>query len=119
LDLLWTNPNPTSAFNAQTLSIDLSGYESVVIQAKGWNATETYTPLKTLIPKDGKPYAICGNQANYTEKGEISESFGMYVRLVTVNDDGITFTTAHTSLSNTNNQACIPLEIYGCGISLE
>ena len=119
LDLLWTNPNPTSAFNAQTLSIDLSGYESVVIQSKGWFENAEYTPLKILVPKNGNQYIIAGNQHNYTESGKINDSIGVYMRLVTVNDDGITFTNAYVSDSQTNNQACIPLEIYGCGITLE
>jgi len=31
MDLLWTNPNPTSAFNPQTVSLDLSEYDLILI----------------------------------------------------------------------------------------
>lgn len=118
LDLLWTNPNPTSAFAAQTLSIDLSGYESIIIQAKGWQPVTTYTPLKILIPKDGKQHTIIGNQNDFDGKMSTYE-YTWYARGVTVTDDSIVFTTGYVTGSSTGTGACIPLEIYGCGISLE
>lgn len=39
--LLWTNPNPTSAFSAQTISIDLSGYDEIEI----WHSEESASML--------------------------------------------------------------------------
>lgn len=31
IDLLWTNPSPTASFSAKTVSLDLSGYDSVMV----------------------------------------------------------------------------------------
>ena len=118
-ELLWTNPAPTSLFNAQTLSIDLSNYESVIIQAKGWYAENTYTPLEIIIPKDGKPHLIVGNQADYTGKMGIY-THTWYAREVTLTNDSIIFGGGYvTGANGSRNDACIPLEIYGTGLSLE
>lgn len=118
-ELLWTNPAPTSLFNAQTLSIDLSGYESVIIQAKGWYTVNTYTPLKIMIPKDGKPHLIIGNQADYTGKMGVYANI-WYAREATLTNDSIIFGNGYVTGSNgAKNDACIPLEIYGTGLSLE
>lgn len=54
IDLLWTNPNPTSSFNAQTLPIPWEGYTFIYIecytpQGSGLDAhTET-----SVVPTDG------------------------------------------------------------------
>ena len=40
--LLWTNPNPTSAFAAQTISVDISEYSFVAIEFKSHRAVEDF-----------------------------------------------------------------------------
>lgn len=119
LDLLWTNPNPESVFPAQTLSIDLSGYESVVIVSKGYNTVSTYLPLKILIPKNGKQYTIIGNQNNFNGGNIGTYAYTYFGREVIVNDNSIVFSTGYITSSALEDNACIPLEIYGCGIILE
>lgn len=118
-ELLWTNPAPTSVFDAQTLSIDLSGYESVIIQAKGWYSENNYTPLKIMIPKDGKPHVIVGNQSDYT--GNMSAyTYTWYARTVTLTNNSIIFSSGYvTGVNGARSDACIPLKIYGTGLSLE
>ena len=39
--LLWENPNPNSAFAAQTISLDLSKYSMVAIVSKHWNDNDS------------------------------------------------------------------------------
>ena len=103
-NLLWTNSSPTTAFNPQTLSLDLSKYDGIVIYQK--NLT-TVTPnldntSQNYIPKDGitryiaSPYA--GNDLR---------------RQVTVTNTGITFGNGINGASTTQNTVTIPLEIYG------
>ena len=36
MDLLWTNPNPTSAMAALTINIDLTEYDLLLISVNGW-----------------------------------------------------------------------------------
>lgn len=40
--LLWTNPNPTSAFAAQTISVDISEYSFVAIEFKTHKNVEDF-----------------------------------------------------------------------------
>ena len=48
-ELLWTNPSPTSAFPAQTLSIDLSNYDAVIVSIK---AQITYSEIESCADID-------------------------------------------------------------------
>jgi hypothetical protein len=117
VDLLWTNPTPTKTFDAQTVSIDLSGYESVIIVSKGWYATATYTPFKIIIPKDNIAHLINGIQKDWTPGSSLT-NFETYHRWATANDSGVIFSKGWAN-GTTGVNACIPLEIYGCGVTLE
>lgn len=114
--LLWLNPDPSSSsgFAAQTLSIDLSDYEAVIIRCsmgKDYN-TDTQKPyqLFNYVPKDGITHYI-GSLLN--SSGTTSANWG---RQVTVTDSGITFSTAGypaSTLASNNAGMIIPIEIYG------
>ena len=102
--LLWTNPNPTSAFNAQTIPLDFSNYDAIEIIIRADTAnTYTLAPIVTEVGKGG----IAFNSTAYNS-----------VRQFTTTTSGITFTAAtyyssygNWSASSTN--ALIPVKIYG------
>ena len=103
--LLWTNPNPTSEFSAQTISLDLSKYDAIKIDynAYGIKSEETYVGkscrLSSVSP-GGSSYYIT---ARYRD--------------CKVMTDGIKFDDGYTSYAvatpDTNNANCIPYKIYG------
>lgn len=101
--LLWTNPNPTSNFAAQTIPIDLSKYSFLLIC---YNQTPTGARWGSVFqPKDGAQYfvtiGIDSTSNNY-----------YYKRAAAATDTGITFT---NGFQNTTSGAgyAIPKYIYG------
>ena len=103
--LLWTNPNVQSAFNGQTLSVDLSKADYVEI------VVNYHTSLQ-----DEKHYIIPKNQADSvigTRYGSISSGGDIDGRYVNCTDTSITFGNARTNVSDTNRQNyVIPARIY-------
>ena len=103
--LLWTNPNPTSEFSAQAISLDLSKYDMVKIDynAYGIKSEETYVGKSCRLS-----IVSPGGAAMY-----ITARF----RDCTVMTDGIKFDEGRTSYavatSDINNANCIPYKIYG------
>ena len=98
-DLLWTNPSPSSAFSNQTVSIDLSNYDAVLILVKHGTAQSAdtsydnyhcvyYTPVGTTGAALSAP-----TQSNY--------------RTYNVSTSGVQFATA------SNTSASIPCKIWG------
>lgn len=62
-DLLWTNPSPTSAFAAQTVALDLSGYDGVKIKLKRINNNAVYSIHELRL---GERYDIGENVVSTT-----------------------------------------------------
>ncbi len=100
--LLWTNPNPTATFAGQTIAIDLSDYDEVSIVVAMYSAnsiqyTETYDGKvgEHLIISD----FFLANNSGITRLCDIASS-------------GVTFTAGYAGEA-VNNDACIPLRIYG------
>jgi hypothetical protein len=52
-NLLWTNPDTTAAFAAQTISLDLSDYNEVEIVAQHWSNNGTKVMAKAEIGNVG------------------------------------------------------------------
>ena len=106
VDTLWTNANPSSAFAAQTLTIDLTGYEMILVNYK-WAATST-TELFTVISYneigEGATVAAIYNARSYRE-------FQVVVTGLQIADcyhsDTVTGTMA------VNNNYMVPYKIYG------
>lgn len=100
VDLLWTNPNPTSNFSAQTVSIDLSGYDAVRI---------------TFIANMGSP--VC-----YTQEADIdsydhllsvvSAAPARQSRSFTLSSTGIVFANGATG-NTSGSQYGVPIKIWG------
>ena len=112
--LLWTNSDPSAGFAAQTLSMDLSKYEGVVIRVSvGTNYnTDALKPYQTFnyIPKDGVAHYL------HSLLDTSGTSNAYWARQVTVTDSGITFSIAGypaSTLATTSTNVMIPTEIYG------
>ena len=108
LVLLWTNPNPTASFSAQTVNIDLSSYDGVVIDSAR-NDSGYFT--RKVIQKGYNGYSF---------SGWIQPSgFGLNCRLCRVEESGIIFNDAYvyqyagSGSGNVLNTMHIPLKIYG------
>lgn len=73
---LWTNPNPTSAFAQQTISLDLSDYDAILIEC---NTAGSGTGTTTQLGFVGTTVRL------------MAEIYQIHRRLATINSDGITF----------------------------
>lgn len=98
IELLWTNPSPSANFPAQTLSLDLTDYDAVIIELKH-NASATQVRRELCI----KGYT---NRVLTSANGQLIGG-DMWGRNVTVNEDSLVFGTPTTA----SNQ--IPTRIYG------
>jgi len=98
--LLWTNASPTSAFAAQTVALDLSGYDAIILVNMYW--TNNSLCRSHYIPIDGNPYG-CPVQ-NYA---------GAWAgRTCTATASGVVFD-AGVGTSGIDNSGGLPFEIYG------
>ena len=97
---LWENASPTSAFAAQTVSLDLSGYDYVIIDAvanvQNWIITQSFVFARNkdaniLIPSTGS----------------------LHSRDIHTKNNGIQFDGGNSGQSAIN-QSCVPIRI--CGI---
>lgn len=108
MKLLWTNPNPTANFAAQTVSLDLSGYDAYGVVSM-FSASYQYTMPLCVFPCDinHKAYVMCNARTANNTGG----------RLINFSTTGLAFEAASYS-GSTNNSYCIPYKIYGIrGIS--
>lgn len=104
LELLWTNSAPTSAFAQQTVALDLTDYDAVVIEC---NTAGSGTGTTAQLGFVGTTVRL------------MAEIYQIHRRLATINSDGITFgnnyylpTYANGSESASNGYL-IPTRIYG------
>lgn len=101
MELLWTNPSPSSNFAAQTVSLDLSSYDAVFL--KCYTTTDTPRYFTCLFMVDGNiwtMYAVGGAASN------------RYNRLVTVSDTGLVFAGGYSN-GTAGSAHAIPIEVYG------
>lgn len=116
MDLLWTNPSPTSTFAAQTISLDLSKYTIFIIITKPYaaaNYTDNYqygASASSVIIKNIK--------ASITTPAPVNR-----FREVVINDSSVQFSAAYSFSTYTGtaaadgNDTVIPLYIYGIKMS--
>ena len=113
MTLLWTNASPSSSFAAQTVSLDLSGYDAVFVISNMMTTGENNTGV---FVKKG-----LATETNIVMYGAIVAASAMTVqrRGVTATDTGVVFSDAKlkaatsTSAGSTENSRCIPLYIFG------
>ena len=107
LTLLWDNPSPDNSFAAQTINIDLSGYDWFAVRAKFSNASPSNLPLAIFtVDEDGKRIQSVA--------GDTSRVGSRYFQYSTT-DMTMTFQVAYYN-GSTNNSSCVPLEIYGVNL---
>ena len=107
---LWANASPTSDFAAQTISLNLNGYEYVLVRylySTGYQDIDQIAIVKV------------GRDAYLTFTGVASTNIYLSQRTINVGSDSVTFgkpvykTYASTSNPTANNKYCIPVEIIG------
>lgn len=110
IDLLWTNANPNSSFSGQTISLNLSDYEFVVIQLK-WNSSSAKAVMSSILhtnTDEGTTIAAVYNARVYRE--------------VSITNAGIQFVDCYYAANysaavSVNNAYCVPYKIYGIKLS--
>lgn len=105
-DLLWTNTNIHAAFPAQTISLDLSNYDAVLIKLTVNNTSqyESTTVEATAICFKGKAAASFNGIVN-------NQTFNME-RVAIVSNSGIEFSTGYAN-AVAGDQYAVPLQIWG------
>lgn len=107
MDLLWENADPTSAFTAQTISLDLSGYQSVIIKFILDNAYSSYSNVVTYTLGMVDTYSGIVLMS-LTTSGSSREHYRQY----TISSSGVAFLGGYRS-SDARNSVFVPIEIYG------
>ena len=115
MDLLWTNPDPNSAFTPQTISLDLSSYSMVYIVFKissdaGYTLLGGSLGLKRDTLNDTDNTFVFGIQNNTAGSGFVYYAQRNYG----VSSSGIIFSIGMNAFSGaTQNNYGIPYQIYG------
>lgn len=107
--LLWTNPNPSAAFGAQTVSVDLKKYTGVIIKFYDTHTVQRYIYVpKVAITSDNCPAVVNPGDTFWRPSSA-------QVRLVTaISDSSVTFARGRfVSDDTTNDNVLKPLAIYG------
>lgn len=100
---LWTNPNPTSNFAAQTVSLDLSGWSFIAI-VTSFSASHDYQTTHLVRVGDTSPL----------DTGNLFTTMYTAKRSASVSSNGVTFSTGYRNTTETTGtNYCIPLAVYG------
>ena len=105
LDLVWTNASPTSNFSAQTVSLDLSDYQAVIIMFGSSTAWETLYPV--IIPIGLTEDSYIG-LAGKTNRYRVCNPSSTGVRF----ENGAQYS-SYNSTASTTSGSMIPIYIYG------
>lgn len=109
--LLWENASPTSDFAAQTISLDLSEYDRIIILMKTEPNVSNY--LNSII--EVGTYGWGQFLVNIAS----AVALRLFARKITVNSDGVIFDKGYyknvnsTSAATSSNSHVIPVKIYG------
>lgn len=101
IDLLWTNSSPASSFKAQTVSLDLSSYKSIICVAYNSISSLFCMPAVFADVQDGSGIILGSRDGRY--------------RSFTVSKNGVSFIDAQDQSAAANN-TCVPYKIYGLKI---
>jgi len=104
---LWENPSPTASFSEQTVALDLSDYDAVIVSA-GYDNSSSHRNINCFTSFVGSSGTI--DMTNYGASAR--------QRTFDVATTGIRFTATYFngSSSSIDNTTCIPLAIYGIKI---
>lgn len=119
--LLWTNASPTSAFAAQTVAVNGTGYSGYLVEVGGVrNETSNSGSLNiTFVPMNSAYKAV--SSQSYLNSSEANPFY--YMRMVTsATENGITFSTGSYGKPATGSMAgtnyAIPTRIWGVKFTL-
>lgn len=101
MDLLWTNSSPTSSFSAQTISLDMSGYTSILVYF--YISTTINDLLPLLCLPNGSTYRACFTNGINNRNGD---------RDVTVSTSSLVFGSGTYNSANSGSHV-IPQKVYG------
>ena len=110
--LLWTNNNSSSSFAAQTISIDLSDYDAVIIDSKSSkdvsdDAGEPYvTHAYETVANSSAHYGVCAQNLGYVFREVAAMPFGVVFR-------GAMKFKSSSGMMVSDDTVCIPIRIYG------
>lgn len=99
-ELLWTNPAPLTNFAAQTVSLDLSNYDAIVIEVIYARTYPNINRTTQIFPKNGESYKLLNGAYGANES---------WTRTIKVDDSGVTI----SSVIQGDNGGTIPYKIYG------
>ena len=108
LTLLWSNPSPTNSFSPQTISLDLSKYDGIVLDVIAGNNTSG-------APQDGNFHAIflLLKQTKTNVNAALYGNGKMVARDVNATDTGVTFGDGVFPGTSVDNNKMRPNRIYG------
>lgn len=118
MTLLWENPNPTSSFAAQTISLDLSNYDMVLIESRFHTSSYYDANFSRKIIEVGKRDTL---EVLQTPNAS-SVAYTMYnaTRHVITSNSDVYFSdgkyknvTVSNAAFTSDNSYCIPQKIYG------
>ena len=106
--LLWTNPNPTSSFSAQTISLDLSKYDAIAVVFDRYGGVDVRS-TQMILEKNEK----------FTLGTTTDER--LRYRACSFNDKGVSFDTPQMfptygswgSRTSADGYVDVPIKIYG------
>lgn len=105
--LLWSNAAVhTSPFPGQTISLDLSKYEFILLRAKIKRQQDN--EINFIITKDGYPHLV---QDDWTNTNNTSTS--IVSRTYTCSNSGVVVSNGKIGLSTHDDDYMVPWAIYG------
>lgn len=105
-DLLWTNPSPTAQFNAQTISLNLSEYDYILVISEHANNLPKYPRSNVLVKVGGEKF-----QGLSASQDAIASGNGRS-RYIQATTTGVQISNAIMNTSYSNS-GVIPLYIFG------
>ena len=103
-ELLWTNASPSSEFAAQTIALDLSGYDFIMVVFKHWTSNDVNNSAFCRIGKYG---CLMSHDYTLAYREYHPETTGIYFNI------GLVVSTYNSSNVEQTGSAVIPLQIYG------
>lgn len=107
MSLLWTNASPSSSFAAQTISLDLSDYDLILIV---YNIAGTIGKYTSAIYEKAVTNNVMSGYYHYADNTTVFQHFE---RKFYISDSSIKFEKAYLQGTEEQNFAAIPYKIYG------
>lgn len=115
--LLWTNPNTSVVFNAQTIELDLSGYDSVEIEYLNGRSAIQLVGADTKKVIKNRLVSLTAWQNAYGDS-----YITLISRTVVATDTGVEFRAGYSKRVNDaeateSNGSIVPVKIYGIKVT--